>query len=172
MSKESKLEESIRLNVVGGHTDSRRVIEDLPVGYTRGSNVAATGLIYVSDSVTNLPLGQHYHINYSEIFVLAQGKGILSARAVAPGEEDNFNSRIRVSEKILECYRIDKELQGTETKMEVNSRDPARKVVKLTPGIAHTFVLNPGSILIPFIVDAPNDFNPEDKDNYVQFRLN
>lgn len=170
MSIESELESIIRMSPAGGHSDVRRTITDVPAGYLHGANIGVANIIQVSEQSNGLPLGQHFHTNYGEIFAVVHGKGTLYARAVVPGEKNRLKSEIIVPEN-MPLYTLDQKLYGSETKIPVDSKDPSKMIVRVVPGIAHTFVLEPGSVLIPFLVDAPKDFNPHDKSNYVPFPL-
>ncbi|MEK6915344.1 MAG: hypothetical protein AABW89_02270 [Nanoarchaeota archaeon] len=169
MSKESELEGMVRVHPAGGHRDSRRVITDMPIGYLHGQEIAVVNFIDVLDT-SGLPLGQHFHANYGEYFTIAKGKGTLIIRAVMPGETNRIKPEIVVPESIAQCSKY-QGLFGVETTLDVDSSDPNRKFVKVSPGLAHTFILSSGSVLVPFIVDAPNDFNPHDKGNYISFPL-
>jgi|SRR3989344_1976495 len=170
MTKEKELEKIIRLSPVGGHVDVRRRITDAPVGYLHGSNIAVANFIDVSSKSSTLPLGQHFHMNYGEIFGIGTGGGTLYLRAVVPGETNRINEEIVVPREIPQ-YSLPKELYGVEIELRVDSEDPEKRFVRVSPGIAHTFVLSPESLLIPFIVDAPKDFDPHNKENYVSFPL-
>ncbi len=88
-----ELEQIIRQNFVGQHSDSRRFIGDLPAGYLHGRNVAASNIFDLShnpekgvDSQGRLVLGNHYHTTFDELFVLGRGRGVLIAQIVQPEE--------------------------------------------------------------------------------------
>ena len=70
MSKEQRLEEFVRLSPAGGHKDARRSIMDVPVGYLHGRNISVANMIDVADQSIGLPLRQHFHLNYLEVFFL------------------------------------------------------------------------------------------------------
>ena len=169
MSKEQRLEDFIRLVSAGGHTDARRSIIDVPVGYLHGRNVAVSNIITLGDSSNSLPLGQHFHINYGEVFALVHGSGDLYVRAVAPGETNKIDNKIVVAQDIP--IALEEDLFGTQVKLSLDSKDSSRKLVRVVPGVAHTFILAPGSVLIPYLIDAPKDFNPSNPSNYVKFPL-
>ncbi len=169
MSLDKRLGEFVRLAPAGGHTDARRSIMDVPVGYLHGRNVAVSNIITLSDQDVRLPLGQHFHHNYGEVFTLAHGSGELYVRAVVPGETNKIKPEIVVATEIPQYF--DLSLAGAEAKLVVDSKDDSKKIVRVSPGIAHTFVLKPGSVLIPYLIDTPKDFNPNDKANYSLFPL-
>lgn len=168
MSKESQLEQWARLSPAGGHTDSRREIIDIPVGYLHGRPVAVSPLMTVYDN-NNQPFGQHFHFNYGEVFCLAHGSGTLYLRGVVPGEKNKINPDIVVAQELPQYF--DKDLMGVQTKFEVDSKDSHKKIVRVGPGLAHTFTLAPGSILIHYLIDTPQVFNPSDSSNFQRFPL-
>ncbi|MBS3082040.1 hypothetical protein J4416_03875 [Candidatus Pacearchaeota archaeon] len=170
MSKESDLEEILRLSPVGSHKDSRREIIDFPIGYLHGANVAIGHTIRLSNDSNSLPLGQHFHTNYGEIFALVQGSGALYVRVVVPGERNKIKSEIVVPEVISQHSSYER-LRGTSAELSMDSTDLSKMIIKVLPGLAHTFVLSPGSILMNYVIDSPKDFDPSNKNNFVQFPL-
>ncbi len=101
--------------VTFGHTDTRRRIDEY-----NGSNFAFTHF----DVKSIAPLGEHYHAEKTETFVILKGGGIfLSCPVNEQGE------RIGEIEK---------------TRIERNS------VVSIPPFVAHTFVLEEGTEMICF----------------------
>src|SRR3989344_2906661 len=169
MTLDSRFEEFVRLSPAGRHSDPRRTIVDVPVGYLHGRRVAVSNVITLSGQETKLPLGQHFHYNYAEVFVLAHGSGELHVRAVVLGERNKLKPEIIVPTEMPQYF--DLSLAGAEAKLVVDSKDDSMRVVRVAPGIAHTFVLKPGSVLIPYLIDTPEIFNPSDKENYLSFPL-
>jgi len=170
MSKESDLEEIVRLKPVGSHKDLRREIIDFPVGYLHGANVAVGHAIRLANTSKNLPLGQHFHTNYGEIFALVQGRGVLYVRVVVPGEINNIKPEIVVPE-VISQHHLYEGLRGIGAELKMDSTDLSKMTVKVLPGLAHTFVLDPGSILMNYVIDSPKNFDPSNKDNFVHFPL-
>jgi len=170
MSKESDLEEIIRLRPVGSHKDSRREIIDFPVGYLHGANVAVGHAIILANDSNNLPLGQHFHTNYGEIFALVKGIGTLYVSAVVPGERNKIKQEIVVPE-VISQHPLYEGLHGIGAELRMDSTDLSKMIVRVLPGLAHTFVLSPGSILMNYVIDSPEDFDPSNKDNFVHFPL-
>src|SRR3989344_605952 len=122
MSKESDLEEIVRLKPVGSHKDLRREIIDFPVGYLHGANVAVGHAIRLANTSKNLPLGQHFHTNYGEIFALVQGRGVLYVRVVVPGEINNIKPEIVVPE-VISQHHLYEGLRGIGAELKMDSTD-------------------------------------------------
>jgi hypothetical protein len=178
MSLNKRLEEFVRLPKAGGDTDQRmvdqgkprrRVIEDVAVGYLHGRSVGVSNIITRTAEDASVPLGQHFHKNYGEVFALAHGSGELYVRAVIPGETNKIKPEIVVAQEIPQYF--DRSLYGAHAQLEVDARDESKKFLRVEPGIAHTFFLKPGSVLVAYLIDVPNGFKPDDKENFTPFPL-
>lgn len=169
MSKDKALEDFVRLQPADSHTDARRSIIDVPVGYLHGRRMGVSNIISLSDQDIKLPLGQHFHNTYKEVFALVAGSGHLYVRAVEPGETNRVDPTIVVAQELPHYF--DRSLYGAQAQLEVDAKDPMKKLLRIEEGIAHTFVLKPGSVLVAYLVDVPTGFNPKDAKNFQKFPL-
>lgn len=130
------LEDTIKLNPPASHIDARRSIIDVFRGDIQIDlikSIHAVGNIIVSSS--NLPLGNHYHTRKDELFHLPAGQGV------------------------ARFYRLD--TQETVT-IPLNASNPDSTYLWVPRGVAHTFWLEPKSVLTHIAVNMEPGYNPTD----------
>lgn len=140
------LEDRIRMKPFGGNDDDRRSIRDLYI--PRDKNVGFINCINVTprptrniDASGRLILGNHYH-------------------EVVPSEVFYLaQGRSRVV------------LEDIDTKEHLEIDLEQHGMLQIPRRVAHTFLAEPSSILIAYMLGVVPDFNPNDRSVYIAYEL-